>query len=58
MSSQPALRDRIRRLVVEYYQEAHAARPFVPGVTRVNYGGRVYDQEELVAAVEASLDFG
>ena len=31
--------------------------PFVPGRSRVNYAGRVYDQEELVQLVDSSLDF-
>ncbi len=51
------LRERIRALVAEYYRAAHAARPFVPGRTRVQYGGRVFDERELIAVVEAGLDF-
>ncbi|HEC36369.1 MAG TPA: lipopolysaccharide biosynthesis protein RfbH [Anaerolineae bacterium] len=51
------LRRRIRELVVEYYRQAHSSRPFVPGQTRVNYAGRVYDERELIAAVDACLDF-
>ena len=57
MSSRTPLRDRIRRLVAEYYRQAHAAAPFIPGQTRVNYAGRVYDERELIAAVDACLDF-
>ncbi len=45
----------------EYYRLAHASQgqnaPFVPGETFVNYGGRVYDERELQAGVEAILDF-
>lgn len=51
------LRERIRDLVAEYYRRAHEPQPFVPGETRVNYGGRVYDEREMVAATEAVLDF-
>jgi len=51
------LRDRVRRLVTEIYQNVHADRSFTPGETRVNYAGRVFDERELIAAVEASLDF-
>jgi CDP-6-deoxy-D-xylo-4-hexulose-3-dehydrase len=50
-------RDRIRRLVAEFYREVHAERTFIPGESRVNYAGRVFDERELIAAVEASLDF-
>ncbi len=51
------LRRNILREVGEYYKQAHADRPFVPGETRVHYAGRVYDEEELIAAVDAALDF-
>ncbi len=51
------LRRRIRELVAEYYRRAHAPRSFTPGQTRVHYAGRVYDERELIAAVEAALDF-
>lgn len=51
------LRKQIRALVTEYYLEAHTSRPFSPGQTRVNYAGRVYDERELIAAVDAVLDF-
>jgi CDP-6-deoxy-D-xylo-4-hexulose-3-dehydrase len=43
--------------VAEYYRLVHAPRPFAPGATRVHYAGRHYDERELVAAVEAVLDF-
>jgi CDP-6-deoxy-D-xylo-4-hexulose-3-dehydrase len=51
------LRRQIRRLVAEYYRAAYAARPFAPGETRVHYASRVYDERELMAAVDACLDF-
>lgn len=47
------IRDRVRGLI-----RARLARgTFVPGETPVPCSGRVYDEEEVVAAVEASLDF-
>ncbi|MCM8821616.1 MAG: lipopolysaccharide biosynthesis protein RfbH [Candidatus Omnitrophica bacterium] len=30
---------------------------FIPGQTYINYAGRVYDEEELINLVDASLDF-
>jgi len=51
------LRRQIMDLVSDYYRQAHAAQPFIPGQTRVQYGGRIYDQRELMAAVDACLDF-
>lgn len=51
------LRRQIQELVAEYCRQAHAHRPFTPGESRVHYAGRIYDERELMAAVDASLDF-
>jgi len=51
------LHARILDLVREYYQERHAPADFIPGQSRVPYAGRVFDAQELVAAVDATLDF-
>ena len=51
------LRRQILDLVADYYTAAHARSPFIPGQTRVHYAGRVYDEQELMAAVDACLDF-
>ena len=50
-------REHILEEVSTYYRAVHAAKPFVPGETRIHYAGRVFDQEELIALVDASLDF-
>ncbi|MDY6874977.1 MAG: lipopolysaccharide biosynthesis protein RfbH [Chloroflexota bacterium] len=52
-----AIHQQIVNLVAEYYRQVHADRSFVPGKTRVNYASRVYDEQELIGAVEACLDF-
>jgi len=57
MNKLDQLREEIRDLVAEYYRTAHTAPPFAPGETRIHYAGRVYDERELTAAVEAVLDF-
>jgi CDP-6-deoxy-D-xylo-4-hexulose-3-dehydrase len=57
MNGHTQLREQIHNLVAEYYRQAHADRPFVPGQTRVHYASRVYDERELIAAVDACLDF-
>jgi CDP-4-dehydro-6-deoxyglucose reductase, E1 len=51
------LRQEIVDKVSEYYALAHQGRPFIPGQSFVNYGGRVYDARELQSATEAILDF-
>ena len=40
-----------------FYSEIHNGSPFIPGKSRVNYAGRVFDEKEICNAVNASLDF-
>ena len=40
-----------------FNSEIHKAAEFIPGKSRVNYAGRVFDEKELINAVDASLDF-
>jgi len=47
----------IKNKVIDYYQKQHKKDVFVPGSSRINYAGRVFDEKEIVNAVEASLDF-
>ena len=51
------LRQEIISKTIEYYHVKFAEKEFIPGKTRVNYAGRVFDEKELVNAVDASLDF-
>ena len=51
------LRSRILGLVREYHDAAFAAQEFVAGETQIHFAGRVFDDEELVNLVDASLDF-
>ncbi len=52
------LRDQIRELTRRYYRASWPSTDeFIPGRTRVPYGGRVFDDAELDALVDASLDF-
>jgi CDP-6-deoxy-D-xylo-4-hexulose-3-dehydrase len=57
VSDSDSLRRQILDLVADYYKVAHVRSPFVPGQTRVHYAGRVYDERELMAAVDACLEF-
>ena len=54
---QSAMRKQIASLVAEIIRERKAAAVFVPGQTAIPYGGRVYDEAEVQAAVDASIDF-
>ena len=51
------IRNKILELTKEYYKEKFSNNEFVPGKSRVNYAGRVFDENELVNLVDASLDF-
>ena len=58
MATKEELKRQILGLTREYYALTHgAAQEFIPGTTRVNYGGRYFDAEEMVNLVDASLDF-
>ena len=51
------LRDEISRLVAEFHKARTTEQTFIPGKTPIRYSGRVFDEKEIQAAVEASLDF-
>jgi CDP-6-deoxy-D-xylo-4-hexulose-3-dehydrase len=57
MSDFKSIRKDIVLKTIEYYKARFIKAGFVPGKSRINYAGRVFDQDELVNAVEASLDF-
>jgi CDP-4-dehydro-6-deoxyglucose reductase, E1 len=52
-----ALRAQIAALVRQYHQAQFSNRAFNADTDLVHYAGRVFDDEELCNAVEASLDF-
>lgn len=52
------LREEILAKVREYYAAEFAEKPdFTPGESRVSYGGRIFDEREMVNLVDSSLDF-
>jgi CDP-6-deoxy-D-xylo-4-hexulose-3-dehydrase len=57
MTDLTRLRKEIILKTIEYYQTRFSQADFVPGKSKVNYAGRVFDHQEMVNAVEASLDF-
>ncbi|MBP1615654.1 MAG: DegT/DnrJ/EryC1/StrS aminotransferase [Bacteroidetes bacterium] len=50
-------RSKILELVKLYYAEQFAQAEFEPGKTAIPFAGRIFDEEELVNLVDASLDF-
>lgn len=66
MSTAAELKAEILRLTREFSKLAHSANrpgidpahaPFIPGETTVPYAGRVFDENEVEAAVSSTLDF-
>lgn len=58
MGQKENLKQQILDLTREYYREVHCQKKeFKPGETFVNYGGRYFDDEEMVNLVDSSLDF-
>lgn len=58
MAKKDELKLQILELTREYYREVHGKeQDFIPGQSRVNYGGRYFDAEEMVNLVDSSLDF-
>lgn len=58
MARKEELKQQILDLTREYFREAHGQKKvFKPGETFVNYGGRYFDDEEMVNLVDSSLDF-
>jgi len=58
LSESKRLREEILALTRRYHEATWGdAAEFVPGQSRVPYGGRVFDEAELVDLVDSSLDF-
>ena len=57
MSRVEELKNQILEQVKEYYDEKFKTSPFIEGETYINYGGRYFDEHELMNLVDASLDF-
>jgi CDP-6-deoxy-D-xylo-4-hexulose-3-dehydrase len=51
------LREEVLQLTIAYYAETFSSGEFVPGETPVPVAGRVFDADDLVHLVDASLDF-
>src|SRR3989338_30542 len=51
------LREQIYDLTRRIHKLRKSEEKFIPGVSRVNYSGRVFDESEIEALVRSSLDF-
>ena len=57
MADPNEIRKEILEKTKEYYQAKFGEKEFIPGKSKVNYAGRVFDEQEIMNAVDASLDF-
>jgi len=57
MPDEKELRKEIFEKVREIYALRKSEDRFVPGKSRIEYGGRIYDEKEMISLVDASLDF-
>lgn len=57
MKTKKRLRKEIFNRVKGIYKLKKKGEKFIPGETRINYAGRVYDEKEMINLVDASLDF-
>ena len=57
MKQEKKLRLQIFKKIDELYKLKKKKASFIPGKTKINYAGRIYDEKELINLVDASLDF-
>ncbi len=57
MKTKEDLKKEIFSKVKEYFLLAHQQGQFIPGRSKVNYSGRIYDEKELISLVDSALDF-
>ena len=50
-------REQIYIDIINYYNNNYKHKEFIPGISKVNYAGRVFNEEELLYAVDAVLDY-
>lgn len=57
MKKEEQIRKEILDKVVELYKFRNTSKKFIPGISKVNYAGRVFDEKEMTALVDSALDF-
>ena len=51
------LRNQVIAAAVQYYEFKHKAKKTFTAGDRIPYGGRIFDEKEIAALIDASLDF-
>ncbi|MBL7147619.1 MAG: lipopolysaccharide biosynthesis protein RfbH [Nanoarchaeota archaeon] len=55
--SEKIIRGKIKKLVKKLYQVKFENKKYKPGIDKLNYAGRVFDELEMIEAVDNLLDF-
>jgi CDP-6-deoxy-D-xylo-4-hexulose-3-dehydrase len=60
VNNQERLKQEILEKIKEYYRLVHKKnrdKKFIPNESKINYAGRVFDEQEMINLVDSSLDF-
>jgi len=57
MKEKDIKREEIHKKLKEYYERFIKKDDFIPGKSKLNYAGRVFDEEEIINLVDSALDF-
>ena len=57
MNKSEVIRSKILNQVKKFYDTKFIKQSFVPGKSKINYAGRVFDSRELIVLVDSCLDF-
>ena len=57
MKTEKQIRKEIFDRVKKIYELRKQQEKFIPGKTKVNYAGRIYNEKEMINLIDASLDF-
>ncbi|MBU2102347.1 MAG: lipopolysaccharide biosynthesis protein RfbH [Candidatus Omnitrophica bacterium] len=57
MKTELEIRKEIFKKILELFRLKEQQKKFIPGKTKINYAGRVYDEKELINLADALLDF-
>ena len=51
------LKQDIFKNVKKYYELQYSKKEFIPGKSKINYAGRVFDEKEIISLVDSALEF-
>jgi len=51
------IKQEIFKNVKKYYKSQFSKKEFIPGKSKINYAGRVFDEKEIISLVDSALEF-